>query len=42
MHTHTPTNIYMHTHTYIQIYISYLLTPPLGQEMTQNQFLSEV
>ena len=29
-------------HIYIFIYISYLPTPPLGQDMTQGQFLSGV
>ena len=36
-HTHTHT----HTHIYIYIYI-YIPTPPLGQDMTQGQFLSGV
>ena len=37
------THIHTHTHTYIYIlYRYYLPTPPLGQDMTQGQFLSGV
>ena len=36
MHTHT------HTHTAEKFEHTYLPTPPLGQDMTQCQFLSGV
>ena len=48
VYTHTHTHIYIYiyllmaTVIYSQIIISYLPTTPLGQDMTQVQFLSGV
>ena len=36
------TGLSVDDNVYIYIYISYLPTPPLGQDMTQGQFLSGV
>ena len=36
--------VYVYIYIYIYVYVcsSYLPTPPLGQDMTQGQFLSRV
>ena len=40
-HTHTHTHAYLNFR-FIYRYLYYLPTPPLGQDMTQGQFLSGV